>query len=226
MAPVTEEFLNDGFLKELFGRAAGGDPDAITELWRFYYPRLKSTVSRRIQSMPRLTGDASDLTSTVLHDFLSDMIRAPGIDLSDVNRVWSLMKLVSVRYINDVAKQRYADKRGGLVETYSLDALVRRNGSPQNDDPTDMTLAPIVQDKKALDPCDSVLFDELVERLLARLPDDTARRIVLMRLQNQSTGEIADLMQVSIRTVQRHLKEIERLWLADQSQNAELGDKL
>lgn len=226
MTFAIDDYPSEGFLKELFGRAAAGDRDAVTQLWDYYYPKLKTTVARRIQRMPRLAGDASDLTSAALHDFLSDTIRAAGIDLSDVNKVWSLMRLVSLRHINDVAKHRYAEKRGGHVETYSLDAISGRDGVAGDDEPADKHLAPIVQDKKAIDPSDPVVFEELVERLLARLPDDTSRHIVLLRLQNQSTGEIADLMQISIRTVQRHLKEVERIWLMDHGQFPDLGESV
>jgi len=39
-----------------------------------------------------------------------------------------------------------------------------------------------------------------------------AKQIVLMKLENRSNGDIAELLNLSIRTVQRQLQEVKKIW--------------
>lgn len=213
MADEPGENPSDQQLKEWLTRAAEGEECAIEQLWRVYYPKLKSAVNARIVSIPRLAGESSDLTSKSLAGFLCSTIRSPVLDLTDVNSVWKLLKVVALRHIKDVAKQRFAQKRGGPLATISLDQAI---GGKDDVDKTSLgmgRIATALWDKSAPDPCDGLLFDELVEKLLANVPDERTKSIVLMRLNDYSNGEIADMLKISIRTVQRHIKEIEELWM-------------
>ncbi|MBX3423494.1 MAG: HTH domain-containing protein [Pirellulaceae bacterium] len=209
--------ISETRLRELLHLAARSDDstrdEAIGELWRYYYPRLKLVVGSRIASIPRLVDEDSDLTSEALQDFICHKIRSPLLELSDVNKVWNLIKVVTLRHINDVAKHRFAQKRGGQVTTVSYDVATDSGWESSSDGQLGtVNLTQQIVDNKGTDPIDDLLFSEMLEALLQALPDETAQRIVLLRLENRSTGEIADLLKVSIRTIQRQIREIEQMW--------------
>lgn len=206
---------DDEKLRAWLNRAVEGDEEGIEQLWRFFYPRLRAAVSRRIATMPRLAGEESDLTSKSLHGFLCHVLRSPDLDLTDLNSVWKLLRVVALRHINDVAKNRFSQKRGGLVSTTSLSQSIPGNRRATRPDGSQYSLVDELQDPSALDPGKSVLFDDLLEHLLSKLESEKVRQIVLMRLGGYSNGEIAELMKVSIRTIQRQIKELEQVWTSD-----------
>lgn len=212
-------------LREWLNRAAEGDEEAIEQLWKFFYPRLKAAVRRAIESVPRLVGEESDLTSKALHGFLCKMLRSPDIDLTDVNGVWKLLRVVTMRHINDVAKNRFSQKRGGLVSTTSLDQSVFGAQKLDETDSDGSVFSEELRDPNASDPSQSVLFDDFVEHLLSQLDDEKTRYIVLLRLGGYNNGEIAELMKISIRTIQRRIEEIGKVWTNDQDFRSILGDQ-
>ena len=57
-----------------------------------------------------------------------------------------------------------------------------------------------------------VLMDEQHERLLNVLRDDTHREIVRLRLAGHTNEEIAQRLEISIRSVERKLKVIRDAW--------------
>lgn len=193
MPPIPAEQL-----QLLFGQAARGCDQATAQLWEHYYQSLKLVVQRRISDMPKLAGEASDLTSEALQGFLTRTVRSAELEMSDINGMWCLLKTITRRHVNDVLKSRLAQKRGGQTTTVSLDAMSM----------------PGMTDGPHVDPGSELQFDELVESLLERLPADIARQIVLMKLENRSSGEIAELLNVSIRRVQRQLQEVKKIWNA------------
>ena len=210
--------LGEEELRDLLRRAAKADDQAITQLWRFYYPRLKLTVLRRIATMPRLAGEASDLASSALQGFLGQLNNSPELDITDMNSAWGLLKVVAMRHINDVAKSRFARKRGGRIVTVSLDQPRSGSAADGSHDGHQSSLAHQLADNRTGSPSDQLLLDDLLEQLLARLHDQQAQQIILLRLENRSTAEIAELLKVSTRTVQRQLKEVDRMW-SDQNED-------
>ena len=199
-------------LQHLLRAASSGDSIAYDELWGMFYPKLKAAVRFKVASMPRLANDASDLTSEALQSFFRRAFVDQEFDLNCSNSVWQLLKLITMRHVNDALKGLKAAKRGGGLVPLSLESLSRsdisRNaGSDSGDD-----LAAMVPDAKQSEPSDEIEWSELLDRLLASIEDGTAKQILLLRLEHHSNSEIADMLQISIRTVQRHLKVIAGLW--------------
>jgi DNA-directed RNA polymerase specialized sigma24 family protein len=213
--------MDEHRLREQLQLAAAGQEEAIAEVWLYFYPILKRAVIRRIATMPKLAGEASDVTAFALQGFLGQLNRSLDQDLADLNRVWAMLKICTLRHINDLSKNRRAQKRGGNQVTLSLDSspsMLKDRGatlpSPNSGEarfPAN-SLAHGVADWRFDDPSQSVLADELLERLLSVLDQSRSQQIVLLRLDNRSTAEIADILKVGIRTIQRELNEIERLW--------------
>jgi DNA-directed RNA polymerase specialized sigma24 family protein len=94
----------------------------------------------------------------------------------------------------------------------SLESLGKtgRSGDAGSDSNND--LGAMVQDVKQSEPSDEIEWSDLLDNLLTAIEDTTGRQILLLRLEHHSNSEIADILQISIRTVQRHLKVIAGLW--------------
>ena len=199
-------------LQHLLRAASSGDSVAYDELWGMFYPKLKAAVRHKVASMPRLANDASDLTSEALQSFFRRAFVDQEFDLNCPNSVWQLLKLITMRHVNDVLKGLKAAKRGGGVVPVSLESLGKsfRPGDAGSDSNND--LGAMVPDVKQSEPSDEIEWSDLLDRLLAAIEDTTARQILLLRLEHHSNSEIADRLQISIRTVQRHLKVIAGLW--------------
>lgn len=199
-------------LQQLLRSASSGDPVAYDELWSMLYPKLKAAVRYKVESMPRLVNDESDLTSEALQSFFRRAFVDQEFDLNCPNSVWQLLKLITMRHINDVLKGLKTAKRGGGVAPLSLESVSGASvsgdaGSDSSDD-----LRGGIPDAKQAEPSDEIEWSDLLDRLLASIEDATARKILLLRLEHHSNSEIADMLQISIRTVQRHLKMIAGLW--------------
>jgi DNA-directed RNA polymerase specialized sigma24 family protein len=199
-------------LQHLLRAASSGDPVAYDELWGMFYPKLKAAVRRKVASMPRLANDASDLTSEALQSFFRRAFVDQEFDLNCSNSVWQLLKLITMRHVNDVLKGLKAEKRGGGITPLSLESLGKtgRSGDAGSDSNND--LGAMVQDVKQSEPSDEIEWSDLLDNLLTAIEDTTSRQILLLRLEHHSNSEIADILQISIRTVQRHLKVIAGLW--------------
>ena len=50
------------------------------------------------------------------------------------------------------------------------------------------------------------------DRLLDLLPDDQMRQIALLKMEGHGNGEVAEMLDLSLRTVERRLGLIRRLW--------------
>lgn len=210
MRPKQSEYI-----QRMLRAAALGDPSAHDELWNTFYPKLKAAVRRKVESMPRLANDASDLTSEALQSFFRRAFVDQEFDLNCPNSVWRLLKLMAARHVNDVYKGLLASKRGGGLAHVSLNDS---NSGDENDSDWHSELAAKVPDTKQLAPEEEMEWSDLLDRLLGLIKDETARQILLLRLEHHSNSEIADMLQISIRTVQRQLKGIAGIW------QQEIGD--
>lgn len=68
-------------------------------------------------------------------------------------------------------------------------------------------------DEKQITPDVLAEVSESCSQLLDALPDETMRRIVLLKFQGVKNGEIASELGCTRRTVERKLEGIRRIWV-------------
>lgn len=199
-------------LQQLLRAASKGDSEARDALWGLFYPKLRAAVRYKVMSLPKLANDASDLTSEALQSFFRRAFVDQEFDLNCPNSVWQLLKMITMRHVNDVLKAINAEKRGGAIATFSFESLGDKGklGGSCCDSGLDFSVS--VPDAKQLEPSHEIEWSDLLDRLLASIGDPKAKQILLLRLEHYSNSEIADRLQISIRTVQRHLNAIAGLW--------------
>lgn len=169
----------DSTISALMGAAERGDGAAADALFSALYAELHR-LARRELARP---GAAVSLgATTLLHEAYLDMAARDGPSFPDRARFMGYAARVMRGLIIDHARERHAQKRGGLFEITSLDTKAMENAVDHRE------LAQI-----------SEVLDELgkVEPVLAEIVD-------LKFFCGFSFAEIAALRDVSERTVQRN----------------------
>ncbi len=183
------------------------DDQARTDFWNAHYPQLKFLVSYRIRGIPPLVGLESDIAHETIAKFFNGVDAGRFHDTSGPPQIWSLLITIAQRTLNQQRRTLTARKRGGAGANPQTQAAATQVGWPEAIDH--------VADTKARGAHEEAKLRDLLDHLLARLPDDDARQIVLHRLEGRTTVEIADLLGISNRRVQRLLREIKRHWEAE-----------
>jgi RNA polymerase sigma factor (TIGR02999 family) len=169
----------DSSIPQLMGAAERGDVAAADALFSVLYAELHR-LARRELARP---GAAVSLgATTLLHEAYLDMSARDGPSFPDRARFMGYAARVMRGLIIDHARERHAQKRGGLFEMTSLDTDAMENAVDHRE------LAQI-----------SEVLDELgkVEPVLAEIVD-------LKFFCGFSFAEIAAMRNVSERTVQRN----------------------
>src|ERR1700722_12798394 len=163
----------------LMGAAEQGDTAAAGALFGALYSELRQLAKRQLAR----PGAAVSLSATtLLHEAYLDMAARDGPSFPDRARFIGYAARVMRGLVIDHARERHAQKRGGLFELTSLDTQAMENAVDHRE---------LVQISEALD-------DLLkVEPALAEIVD-------LKFFCGFSFVEIAAMRDISERTVQRH----------------------
>lgn len=172
------------------------DPAAIAVLWQRFFPRLTGVAQRTLRELPRCNTDADDVAQSAFLSFWQALEGGRSFEFADRHDLWNLLGLVTVRKARKLVRADTAQKRGG-----------GRRRQASGDISTDEDLS-LNQRLAAVSPAE---FDLFCEEMLLKL-DDESRRIATLRLQGNSTSEIAELLGLHQRAIQRSLEATRDLW--------------
>ena len=161
------------------GAADGGDGAAAEALFGALYSELRRMAKRELA---RQGAPVSLSATTLLHEAYLDMAGRDGPSFPDRARFMGYAARVMRGLIIDHARERHAQKRGGLFEITSLDADAMENAVDHQE---------LAQISEALDELGKI------EPALAEIVD-------LKFFCGFSFVEIAAMRDVSVRTVQRN----------------------
>ncbi|QDT17790.1 RNA polymerase sigma factor [Alienimonas californiensis] len=178
-----------------------GDPDAVGEVARQYLPRVVRLLERKLRGLR--AADAENVAGSV---FLALWNHAGGGrfgagTLSDSEDLWRWLLRVTDRKAIDYARREKAAKRGGGRTRGAGDVFSAEGPSDGLDGAASVELSP----------ADLAAFADTFERLMASLPNDLTREVVVGRLESRTSGEIARALGVSPKTVKRKLSGIRDL---------------
>ncbi|MBZ5719795.1 MAG: sigma-70 family RNA polymerase sigma factor [Acidobacteriia bacterium] len=166
-------------ISALMGAADGGDGAAAEALFGALYSELRRMAKRELA---RQGAPVSLSATTLLHEAYLDMAGRDGPSFPDRARFMGYAARVMRGLIIDHARERHAQKRGGLFEITSLDADAMENAVDHQE---------LAQISEALDELGKI------EPALAEIVD-------LKFFCGFSFVEIAAMRDVSVRTVQRN----------------------
>ncbi len=178
-----------------------GDDQAVERLWQRYFVRVMALAKARLGGVARKAADEEDVALSVFDSFCRGMSAGKYPHLDDRESLWPLLVVMTVRKACDRVNAERRQKRGdGRVhaeaeigaagdDAFRLDAVLAQ-------EPTPDLLASM---------------NEECERLFDLLDDDQ-RKIALGKLEGYTNQELAAQHDCSLRTIERRLDLIRRVW--------------
>lgn len=208
-----EGFAEDeGSITRVIRRMQKGDSSDAQVLWTRFFMRLKFLVKEKINPQMRLLLDEEDLALDSLAELFKGLLVGQYETLGNREEFWRLLVVVASRNVIDEINREGRLKRGagkvfGETSLLTVDddqaAFFERIASSE--------LPPDVQ----------LMITEQVARLLETLPDGDLQTIALMKASEATNQEISAALGISLRTVERRLKEIRDRWSAPDSASNE-----
>jgi RNA polymerase sigma factor (sigma-70 family) len=195
--------VNSSSVTTWIEQVKAGDPVAGQRLWERYLTRLVEVARSQLAGSPQQVADAADVVVVAFEKFLRYSREGRFPRLEDRYDLWQLLLVVTERVALDQRRKVLATKRGGRV-TNSIaarPASIDESGShwqPESREPS---------------PEFAVSAAEECRRLLRLLNDDGLQSIALAKVQGLSNEEIATQQAMSVRSVERKLNIIRKIWI-------------
>jgi DNA-directed RNA polymerase specialized sigma24 family protein len=191
--------LPDGTITHLITRLKQRDRDAAQGVWQAYFPRLVALARARLQGGGGLA-DEEDVVLSAFDSFYRGVERGRFADLQDRGDLWQLLFVLTVRKAINLVKHQRRRSRGGGRLVSLTDLEEERLGEMLSTEPSPELAAQMA------DEC---------RQLLGRLGDGTLRSVALWKMEGQTNREIARKLGCVEQTVERKLRSIRSLWLAE-----------
>jgi len=180
-----------------------GDNRAAQQLWDHYFPKLIRYAGKRLGNASRRIADEEDVALSVFESLFDGAQQGRFERLQNRDDLWKLLVAITGMKSADHVRRETAQKRGGgQVRGHSV-FVTSEDGEVNGFEQFAET---------ALSPEFLTDLEEQQARLLSLLPDDSPRRIAMLRLEGMSHEEIARELDISIRSVARKFKLIRDIW--------------
>ncbi|MFK7736007.1 MAG: sigma-70 family RNA polymerase sigma factor [Pirellulaceae bacterium] len=174
-----------------------GDSAAANDLWHHYFDRLVRIVRQRIYGRNRAVSDEEDVVVSVFESFYRAAEKGRFPDLADRDDLWKLLLRMASRKVIDNRRHAKRQRRGGEVETFSLDQSQGESESEQR------MLAEAIGDEPT--PEMALCLQESVEKLFSHLGGGQLQELAVAKLEGYTNAELAKRFQCSERTIERRL---------------------
>ena len=179
-----------------------GDDVSVQRIWERYFEKLVQIAGQRLPARSKRAWDEEDIALSAFHSLYQGIVQGRFPRVDDRNNLWSLLVVITARKASHAVRDAVAQKRGGgkvVGESAFGDAHGDGTGicSILGEEPT---------------PEFATMVSEQCERLLAALPDDNFRRLVVLKLEGFSNQDIAMKLNWGQRTVERRLGLVRKLW--------------
>ena len=179
---------------------SAGNTQAAEELWRHISLRLQEFARRKLDVQTRRRYDEHDAANSAFHSLCRGL--ADGrLEAENRDAFWGLLAVITSRKISARRSSLNRQKRGGGA--VSGDSGFAALG--------DAGINAIVSHQPPPDVLAEV--SESCAQLLDALPDETMRKIVLLKFQGAKNEEVGDELKCTRRTIERKLERIRRIWV-------------
>lgn len=193
-----------GSVTHWIGGVKRGEEQAAAALWKRYYERLVRYARRKLEDQPRRVVDEEDVAAVAFGEFCRAARKGRFPDLSDRNGLWRLLLCITACRAADVRRRNYREMkwlRGeSALPNWDGEAGMRALAEVVGSTPTPEFVA---------------ASTEACRRLFALLGDADLRTVARLKLASYKNAEIAEVMDCALRTVERKLKVIRKVWKAE-----------
>jgi DNA-directed RNA polymerase specialized sigma24 family protein len=184
-----------------------GESDAARRLWETYFAQLVRLARRKLAATPRLAADEEDVALAAFHSFCKGVRQGRFPRLDDRDDLWQILVMLTVRKAADERQSARRQKRGAGRVRGELVFLKGDESGGANG------LAQIAGREPTPDFAAEVA--ERLGQLLQDLGDASLCTIALWKMEGWSNEEIANRLGCGLRTVERKLSLIRRIWKAE-----------
>ena len=196
----------DAEFSDWIDRLRQGDSRAAQAVWESYFDRLVSLSRQRLASLPRRVADEEDVALSALKSFCQGVAADRFPKLDDRHDLWRVLVTITVRKILAERRRQMSQKRGaGKVRGESAFATP---GAEVDEGPG---IGQVLGREPS--PELATMMAEEVGNRLGQL-DEPFQQIVLLKMEGFTNCEIAERLDVALRTVERRLDQIRQAWSA------------
>ena len=194
---------SEGSITGWIGGLKVGDPAAAQKLWESYFDKLVTLARKRLRDAPRGAADEEDIALSALDSFCRGAERGQFRQLLDRDDLWQLLIVITARKVIDLKRR---EQRGSRV--------VSQAASPGPDESQTSAEGWSLEQIMGQEPTPefAAQMAEESQRLLDVLGDETLRSVAIWKMEGHTNEEIARLLGVVTRTVERKLGVIRGLW--------------
>jgi len=184
----------DGSVTRCIADLKAGEATAAERLWQGYFQRLVGLARTKLGPRARPLADEEDVALSAFKSLCLGAARGRFPELRDRDNLWPLLVVLTAHKATDLIKYEQRQKRGGgqQLDDADLEAVLSREPTPEF----------------------SAMVAENCVRLLDRL-QPALRQIAQLRLDGYTNVEIAQRLRCALRSVERRLELIRRIWKED-----------
>lgn len=182
-----------------------GDTEAYERIFGRCFEQLTYWLKDKLRDTPTRVEDEQDVAQETMVFFAEAVQRGRFTGLKDRSELWALLLAIGTRKSLELRRRTTAAKRGG--------GRVRGDSAFASADATSPQVAGW-DDLPGTDPPpeDRVELADLLEHLLEQMTESDLREIALRRMAEQPVQQIAEEMQIALRSVERKLRLIRERW--------------
>lgn len=192
---------------------SGNDP-AAGALWQTYFVRLVGFARKQLSTLPRREMDEEDVALSALQSFHQGVLANRFPVLNDRHDLWKILLTIAVRKVMVQRRRHMAQKRGG--GKVRGESVFQHQGNEQDQGGIDQVMG--AQPTQEL----AAIFAEQCDLLFGQL-DDMQKPIALLKVEGYTNLEIADRLNLTLRTVERRLEKIRHVWLPEMDSLSGVG---
>ena len=182
-----------------------GDDDSAQRLWERYFIQLVRVAGNKLPRGVRRDFDEEDVALSAFFSLCEGVKHGKFPRLDDRDNLWALLVVITARKVANRIRSATAAKRGS-GEVRGQSALFAFTHS----DDSNRSIHEILGREPSAD--FAVEVSEESERLLSLLPDDAMKKLALFKMEGYSNQETADKLACGLRTVERRLALIRKIW--------------
>lgn len=182
------------------GQLKSGGDEAAHRLWEQYFQRLVGLARAKLGGVRGRETAAEDVALSAFKSLCLGARRGSFPDLKNRDNLWPLLLVITSRKASKLKTHERRQKRGGGKVAADADLAGDGEVSP---------LEEILSHEPT--PEFSVIMAEQCEQLLGMLDDDT-RLIAIAKMDGLTNEEIVAEKGIALRTVERKLQLIRRIW--------------
>ncbi len=189
-----------GSVSGMLRRVSAGDDQAADELWKLCFPRIVAIAQRSLNHLAYRHADAEDAAQSAFISFWRKLALGSQAMNLDRNSMWNLLATITIRKTNRQLRREGAQKRGSGDVRNESSLLAEESGRRTLDD--------------MLGKVSTGDFDLACEEWLMML-EEGLKPYAILRVLGNSNAEIASVMEVRERTVERKLNLIRDIWTVE-----------